>query len=294
MQNLWIIFPGVMFALQTVGLKFYSKKCKQDKSTNAFFMTLFLAITAFISIPFALSAELDPQSILFGAIFGLIFYAFIKSYSLAISEGSMTYTVFIVSMSLIIPIFGGMIFFERIPTIAFFIAILAFMVAIFFMNFSRQRNASMAFTKKWLTLCLIAFLANGLLLFISKYFQMTADTPNSQLYLAVGFLVATILSSSEYLRADVREGLVKFSLNKWFIILAFFVAIMTVLSHGSLSIIAKDFENSILYTLTNVITVLASIAFAVFLFKEKLKIQAIFGILISISGIFILYSYLIA
>ncbi len=288
MNSLFMLIPGLIFSIQSSCFKLYSKKCEQTKGSNAFFSTILLALTAIIALGFSVGTTFDSYSIIYGAIMGVCFFMFIRLYNEAMACGPMAYTVFIFSLNMLLPIIASIFLYGEYPTILNYIGFAFLMIAIFLINFSSQRQRNLTFSKKWIVLCIVGTLFNGGVGLMTKVYPMQAPETNFTLFIAIAFMVATVLSCISYFSKNVRESLVGFKPSVWFIVLAVLVAITNFCGNTLYTMFAANFDAGVYFPTVNGSSVLISLVISCTIFREKLKPIAIVGMLIGIMAVMLL------
>ncbi|MFI3128901.1 MAG: EamA family transporter [Bacillota bacterium] len=288
MNSLFMLVPGLIFSIQSACFKVYSTKCKQSSGANAFFNTILLGLTALIAMCFSIGSTFDAYSIIYGAIMGVSFFLFIRLYNEAMACGPMAYTVFIFSISMLIPIVASIFMYAEYPSVLNYIGFAFLMVAIFLINFSSQRQRNLTFSKKWVILCIIGTIFNGGVGLMTKIYPMQAPETNFTLFIAVAFLVATILSCVPYFSKNVRASLAEFKPSVWFVVLAVLVALTNFCGNTLYTMFAANFDAGVYFPTVNGSSVLISLVISCTIFREKLKPLAIVGMLIGIMAVMML------
>lgn len=288
MNNLFMIIPGLIFSIQTMGFKLYSRKCEQNSGSNAFFSTVMLFITAVTALLLSLGTAPDAHTIFCGVAMGVCFFVFVRLYNEAMACGPMSYTVFIFSLNMLVPIIVSVFLFGEYPSVLNYIGFVVLLVAIFLMNYSGQRSRDMVFSKKWILLCLVGTVFNGGVGLMSKIYPMQSSEPNFMLFLGVAFLVATTLSCILYASKDVRANLSTFKPSIWFVVLVIGIAITNILGNGLYTYFAGNFDAGIYFPTVNGSSMMFSLLISAFIFGEKLRPSAIMGMLFGIFAVMLM------
>lgn len=115
---------------------------------------------------------------------------------LALQEGSLAITSLIISYSLIIPTFYGLIFLKDEPSVCFWIGLVLLFVSIFLINYKSEGEAHSRFTLKWLLYVVPAFVGNGMCS-VTQSVQVNAfkNSPNpmSSEFMVIALIITTVV-----------------------------------------------------------------------------------------------------
>lgn len=287
------IIPAILFAVQSAGFKQYSKKCDNSIGATSLFTTIYLAISAIISLIAVIifDRSINVDSVVFGVIFGVLFYVFITMYSEAVKEGSLSITSFVYAMSMIIPIIlSAIIFDEKISLLKIigFVLMVVGIYLIIFANAHRKSEEKSGFSKKWLVLCIVGGIFNAMTIFTNKYFGLKVEGGSIYQYVCVGFIVATVLSTITFVLPKVRYSLMDFSINKWYLILAGIVALVNPLGNGFIAYLGGIIDTSVMLPIVNGLNITLATLISVFFFNEKMHTKTILGMIIGIASVVLL------
>lgn len=284
-----IFIAPILFSIQSAALKQFNLKCDNSSGANCVFSLLYFAISTILALALALFIGVNSiESMTLGIFYGICFYGFVTLYSRAMKEGPLSFTAFIFSISMIIPIILSIIVFKEPVSVFLIIGLVLIIVALYLINFENQHSNKAIFTRKWIILCAVGALFNGSLLFVTKYFAMTVESGNIGQFMLIGYLVCTLLCLPQFIFPDVRETLTRYKFNWWVIVLAIIVALGNVVGNGMVSYLGKTVDGSILFPITNGFSVVVSILLSRFFFKEELKGRAVLGIIIGVLAIVVL------
>ncbi|MEG2002395.1 MAG: EamA family transporter [Clostridia bacterium] len=284
-----VFIAPILFSVNSAALKQFSLKCDNRSGGNLVFSLLYFAISTIIALVFALIIGVNSvESMIFGLIYGVLFYGFVTLYSNSMKEGPLSYTAFIFSISMIIPIALSIILFKESVSIFQIIGLVLIIVALYLINFANQHSKKSVFTKKWIILCVVGAIFNGLLLFVSKYYSMSVENGNLGQFLFVGYLTCALLCIPRFAFPDVRETLATYKFNWWVIVLALIVGIVNVVGNGMVSFLGKTVGGAILFPVTNGFSVVMSIIISRFFFHEELRGRALAGMCVGVLAVVLL------
>lgn len=284
-----IFIAPVLFSIQSSSFKQFGLKCDSRSGGDFVFSMLYFSMSTLIALVFSLLIGINSiESMVLGLVYGVLFYGFVTLYSQAMKEGPLSFTCFIFSISMIIPIVLSIILYKEVVSIFQVIGLLLILVALYLINFENQHSNKAIFTKKWIILCAVGAVFNGLLLFITKFHAITVPSGNVGQFMLSGYLVCTLLCVPRLFFPDVRETLTTYKFNKWVIILAILVAIGNSIGNGLVSFLGATVDGVVLFPVTNGFSVLVSILISRFFFKEELKGRALAGICLGVLAIVLL------
>ena len=285
-----IFIAPVLFSLQSVALKQYGLKCDNTESGKSIFSLLYFAISAVCAMVIMLmfGDVSSPISMVYGAFYGLFFFGFINLYETSMKLAPLSITAFIFSISMIIPIILSMIIYNESLKFTHVLGFVLVLVALYFINFGNQHGKKMVLSKKWVILCLIGSISNGLLLFTTKAFAIGVPDGNLGQFLMSGYLVCVLLTLPRFLLPKARESINSYKFSKWVIPLAIIIAVGNTVGNGLLSYLGLTIDASILFPVTNSFSVMVTIVISRFAFQEKLLKHTLYGLAIGLLAIVVL------
>ena len=282
-----IFIAPILFGLQSVSLKQYGLKCDNTESGKAIFSLLYFSLSAVIAVIMILifNQGSSPISMVYGAFYGIFFYGFMNLYEKSMKLAPLSITSFIFSISMIIPIIFSIVLYGESLKITHVVGFILVLVALYFINFANQHGKRIVLTKKWALLCFIGTMCNGLLLFTTKAFAIDVPTGNLGQFLMAGYLVCVAMTLPKFLLPSTRETINTYKFSKWVIPLAIMIAVGNTIGNGLLSYLGSYVDASILFPVTNSMSVMVIILISRFAFKEKLLKQTILGLVIGVIAI---------
>ncbi len=184
-------------------------------------------------------------------------------------------------MSVIIPIIFGVIIYNEVLGIYKLIGIALALIAVYFTSLKEKQ----AFNTSHLYLPLILFLGSGILDTTLKYIEKVyVSKAETSIYLSSIFLIAGILGSISLAYLVIRKkttitlrnviGGIVLGVPNYYAMYYLLKALQT-----------EGLESSTVFTINNVAIVLFSTILGLLLFKEKITLKNIFGIILAISSI---------
>ncbi len=292
----YLILLGIVAAIpaQSVAVKLYQRRAKNP---GDFLFTACIGLFAMFVFTVAavskgyvtLSATYLPYSLLFSVGYGMAFIFQI----LALSCGPMSLTVLIQSYSLLIPTFYGILFLDEPLKPGFVPGIILLAVCLFLINYRsrpKPRDDSSSdpapttggISAKWLIFVSLSFIGNGMCSVVHRVatLDLGADMcyefmVAAMLMIALSFLVAGLFRERQDAGDFLKHG--------WF-----YAAACGVLNGGAnlaVMILAPRMPASLQYPLISAGSILFSLIFAVFLFKEKITRRQYMGVAVGILSI---------
>jgi drug/metabolite transporter (DMT)-like permease len=237
--------------------------------------------------------SVHPLTLQLSLLQGALFIATTLFYMRAMASGPYSFTILIFSLSLIVPVLAGIFLWHEKISLPLSIGMVLLLVTLYIA--SRQgagpSNEKTALTRKsivrWLALCLIAMLLNGLLMTISKYHQIMMPGKEISEYLILVFTVACLLSVILFfaIKARGKEQSVTHLKNGKFAALTLATGIFCAAGGYLLHYLAGIIPASILYPGLNGGFTIVSAILSVVIFKEKLRVQSVTGLATGLAAL---------
>lgn len=204
--------------------------------------------------------------------------------SVAISNMSAT-------ASVIIPCFVGMVFFHEAITAGKIIGIIAFLIAAYLI-IAQKNKEKQPFTIKSLLACLIVFFTNGFGAIAMQLFAKYANGVSDSLFLFYSYsfetviLLAFIFISSLNNKPQKNEEPVVFSKDLFWLgaISAAFIFFL----HQTNVVLANEIPAVVLFPVLKSGSLILGAIVGWMIFKEKLSVKNIIGIIIAIGALILL------
>jgi drug/metabolite transporter (DMT)-like permease len=197
MNTLLIVVAIFLYSLQTVTLK---KMNAQNLYSTIIVTSAFSAIiTVFLFlINVNKGITVSSQTILWGILFGAISITILCCENMALQTGPMSYTVFFISASMVIPTIGGILLWKEPLTISIAAGLFLFLLSFYLILVAGKKENEKG-NIKWVILCLITWLLNGCSSLVTKTHQTIMEGRESSELMMIGFAVAALLSATALL-----------------------------------------------------------------------------------------------
>jgi drug/metabolite transporter (DMT)-like permease len=190
-------------------------------------------------------------------------------------------------MSVVIPVFFAIILFNDSAS---FFKLTGLFLALIGVYFATKRNSEQLEIKKWIALLLILFLflGNGFLDTYLNYVQNTFLNEHDTLMFA-----PVIFSSAFIIGFAILLYQVGFLKSKISVKSIYYGVLLGIINYGSIYFLIKSLqlpnvESSVIFPLNNIGIVVATSIFSFFIFKEKMSIKNVLGIILSVFAIFLI------
>ncbi len=279
-----IIFLLCLLASSKVFLQgLFSKKNVNSFFDGLFFNGLIFLFSAIVFIKNVGSFHL--VTIFYGMVFGILTVLFQSCYIKAMSCANVSLTVLIVNLSMVIPMaFSMLVYNERIGALRFFGVFLAFVALA--LNFNPKTKSTFSF--KWLRLCLLASLANGLLAVCQQLFGKTQYSEFTKEFVAFSYITATFVSAIIYILLKSKGNKISFTLSPFVFLIAFGIGVILSVFQLVNTWAIANIDSTLLFPTYNGGTLILSSITGVLFLKDRLKLNQQISILIGIVAIVIM------
>ena len=160
-----LIITTSMTVVQNVLKKYYNGRTGNKGPMTFCWISAIFAIIAFAlsaKHPMQFDSSLVPYSIGFAVAYtvALVFSQY------ALQTGSLAITSLILSYSLLVPTFYGILFLNEVPGWSFWVGIILLVISIFLMNYSSESGKENVkkekVSVKWIVFVILAFIGNGM------------------------------------------------------------------------------------------------------------------------------------
>lgn len=288
MNFIYIGLIILLYSFQTLFCKLFSDRYPGKKELvspvfcviQAVFITL--ATYAFNGFQFHVS----PLTLLFGILNGLILFGYNTSLIKAGTLGSYAFlNVCLLYGAILVPSTYGIIFLQEGITPLKILGIFMMLIACAFMNIEEIKLKDSSI--KYYIFCILLFLFNGAYCTIIKM-QTIYFNEEKQSMIMITFSLMGIIALINLITKERGSTLQAFKLNKKCLPSLTLCLISATLAINLLMYILPLIDTAVLYTVQNGGVLILSALYSVFLFKEKISLQKIFGILIAVISITIL------
>lgn len=210
-------FLIAFFTAFTVSIQSIIKRKYNDRVNNGLF--LFCTISsAFACLFFIITAKdlsFRIEQLIMSVAFAVFYCASVITSFLAIKTGSLALTNLIISYSLLLPTFFGIIFLNEDAKSTLLLGIIVLAAALFMTNYQKKNAEAKTDSEKpslkWIILVLLAFFANGMCSIVQNIESRIYGDEGKSLFMIIAlacvsvfFAICTLLKKSE--RCQIREN----------------------------------------------------------------------------------------
>lgn len=204
MNECLLVGTIALFVLQTLSLKLQrAEYLPQKLLANGAFSLLAAAVMGVGRLIVPAMFAVSKTTFWYGIAFGVLFALTILFYNLAIASGPLSYTTFYFSASMLVPALAGVALFGEPLTVSLCLAVGLFLAA--FWCLSGSSDGKKLSNPRWLLLCLLSFLCNGLCAVVQKGQQNATGGTQAAGLMLVGFCVAACCYFVAYLLLRSRQ-----------------------------------------------------------------------------------------
>ncbi len=188
MEIFYLLVVIVATSYQSVAKKFYSQK-KSGKGVYLFSMFSSVAAMLFFmatSCGVQLNVNVLPYALCFGIAYGTAVVCSV----LAVANGSLSISSLIISYSLMIPMFYGLIFLNDPISTALIIGIVLLVISLFLIN---KKGEGSKVTTKWIVSLVLGFVGNGMCSVIQKIQQDAFDGAYKNEFMIMALAVVAVI-----------------------------------------------------------------------------------------------------
>lgn len=222
---------------------------------------------------------------------GLIPYAlgFALSYGtstvfsvLATSTGALSLTALIISFSLMIPTFYGLIFLNDPVSIGLIPGIALLLISLVLIN---KKSESIKITRRWLVYVFLAFVGNGMCSTVQKMQQVAFDGKYKNEFMIIalasvcfGLFIASLIKEKSYIKRCAKAG--------WYF------AIGCGLTNGAVNlfvmVLSGKMPVSLMFPLISAGGIIITYFVSRFVYKEKLTKTQLIGFVLGVCSVVLL------
>ena len=191
-------------ALSVTCQDIFKKKFNQKSNNGAFFFSGMIALFAML---FFIAINRDwryslPQ-LCYSAMFALCYASATLFAVLAIKYGSLAKTTLIVTCSLLIPSFYGILFLHEPVGISLVVGLILLIVALIMINYEKDTTPA---TLKWVVFVILAFIGNGMCSTVQKIEQNKFGTSGQNVFMIVALGMVTVILLMSSLVSKEEKG----------------------------------------------------------------------------------------
>lgn len=284
MTYLLILTTSLLFALQTLSMKRLRAASLGDQlPLNAVFMGLGAVLLGIYGLFFERKTFVfSLTTTLYGVIFGLLYAAAVLCYLLALNCGPVAPTAFFLSASMLIPALFGAAFLGESMSPKKVVGIILLIAA---MALNQPNEKSGAKARGWMSLCLMAFLFNGLLSVCQKCQQTVTHGAEGGGLMLVGYACAAFFSALFGLSLKgKRSKAVSMSIKENACVLPA-IAAFSLLGNLLLTHLAASVDSVVLYPMSQGGLLVILTLLSILHLKEKNSVKTLVGLFIGLTAI---------
>lgn len=166
---------------------------------------------------------------------------------------------------------------------------------------SKDGESGEKISAKTFLMLFVNFLANGLVMVVQKYFALKVEGTNTPLFSFVTFALCGVFMLACFavtcirnkhrekpLQKDCEKGTDKPVLNKKLVICGILLALALFLINIMITEMSKTVPSIIVFPVSSAISILIAVLVGYLVFKEKLSIKKIIGLIVGVASIIIL------
>lgn len=266
---------------------------KQSDNYRVNMMIYSVAAVALIIVGLITGMTISPFTLFFGMLFGAV-TALSGIFKLnALNCGPMSFTILLITSSMILPAFSGYIIWGEPLSIWKVIGTLLMIVAAYFSTEKQQNQKKKS--AKWLIFCFLAFLFVGSIGIMQKVQQKSDHSGETGAFLAVAFITAALFCAMSYLIKRHSESkhpheadvLLPIRMKK-LVVLATICGIFIAFLNEVNLYLSGALPSAFLFPIQNGGTTMVSVIVAMTLFREKISGRHAIGMAIAITALVML------
>ncbi len=278
MPYIYLLVSVFMNASASIFGKFFEKNNNELENGTKLYncvqgLCVFLVWGILYIFDFSFDVQVLPYCLLFAICFTLAQIGIIN----ALRYGPTTLTTLFISLSLIVTTIWGFIFWNTKITYLVVIGIILVVIAIYFCLYTSEKEQK-KISWKWIIFVLMAFFGNAGCSIVQRTQQMQFDGHHKYMFMAVATLLSAIACLVIYLLSSKKNSNKIFSKSVCFPIMAGICNV--VLNLFVMLLVSSSLSPSLIYPVIGVGGLMIVTLTSIFVFKEKLKHQQWFGIII--------------
>ena len=220
------------------------------------------------------SFQFSSKAFLYALAFAIAYSVAMVFTLLAITEGPLALTSLIISYSLIIPTFYGLLFLNEPVGIWLLIGIFLLLLSLFLINWEKKGEKK-TITLKWGIFALLAFAGNGACSTIQKVQQIDCSGRYKNEFMMIALTISAVVMflialpiEKKQLAGNLKQGFL------WYFLCG--------LGNGAVNlfvlVLSLKMPASVMFPLISAGGIVATVFISLFVYKEKLSIQQKFGV----------------
>lgn len=258
----------------------FARKNVKSVSDSTLFNGFVFVFSALIFVWRAIGAS--PMILPFAVGFGVFSVIFQICYTAALTQGNISLTVLIVNMSMIIPVcVSYFVFDEKLSPLRILGIILTVITFFIVTEFKGGKKSS----KRWLLLSVMTMLADGGAKIVLKFFGESAWRDEREAFVSCAYIAAAIVSLAFYL-ITLRKGKgISIKRSPQIFLVAAITGVILALFQLVNAFAVKTVDGTFLFPAYTGGFIVFSVFTSVFIFKEKLNLKQIIGLIIGLLAL---------
>ncbi len=274
-------------ALAVTGQNIFKQKFNDKCKSGTFFFTGMIAVFAMIFfIAINRDSYYSAKLILPSAAFALSYASATFFAVLAIRYGSLAKSCLIISFSLLVPSFYGILFLREPVSLELILGTLLLIVSLFLINYEKEETEEKA-SLKWYVFVFLAFMGNGLCSTVQKAKQQIHGTEGDNLFMIVALAMVAVLMFILAFCSREERTTVKETIRHGFL-WAILCGVANGLTNYLVILLNLELPASTLFPVISSGSLVLSFLYSVFVVREKFSTRQYIGFLIGVVSIVLL------
>lgn len=272
------------------------KDINRKYSNDLFSYQLYNAVVSLFSAVILLilsdSLKFSAFTLVMGILFGLITLTQQTFNLYALENGPFSYTSVIISLSTLIPTLSGALFWNEIISFTQCIGIFLLLICIIL---SVNKNKDKSVNYKWMLYSLIAFFCTGIIGVMQKIHQTSAYKSEIDSFLIIAFVISficsgiySILSYKNHKLLIKKQGARKSVLRLYPLFAMVISGVFVAINNKFNLYLSGVMESAFFFPIVNGGGLVLTSVAAISIFREKLSIKQITGVIIGICSVIML------
>lgn len=274
-------------ALAVTGQNIFKQKFNDKCKSGTFFFTGMIAVFAMIFfIAINRDSYYSAKLILPSAAFALSYASATFFAVLAIRYGSLAKSCLIISFSLLVPSFYGILFLREPVSLELILGTVLLIVSLFLINYEKEETEEKA-SLKWYIFVFLALMGNGLCSTVQKAKQQIHGTEGDNLFMIVALAMVAVLMFVLALCSREERTTVRQTLRHGFL-WAILCGVANGLTNYLVILLNLDLPASTLFPVISSGSLVLSFLYSVFVVREKFSTRQYIGFMIGVISIVLL------
>lgn len=192
MSPIFIPVAVLAFACNAFATRLFQTRFRDAARRLPRFQMTFCLVASFCFFAAGAFALPTVETLLYGLLFGVLFFLAVAMSARGYTLGSMALTSVIVNMSLLLPILYSILFLKEQPTVLHGIGFALFCGSVVSSALSAKDRTTKRLNVAWLVAVLLGFCSNGSTAILQKNYVLNAEVNQDATFLSVAYLTAAI------------------------------------------------------------------------------------------------------